>query len=546
MYYRLNICLFIVLLGLTTASAQERYKESFKASKDMLVEVNTSYTNVIFETWDKDLVEVEAFVDGEKLSSKEKKEIFDNWKFDVLGNSKKVIINSLPTQFGEGVGALAGLEALKSLSALKSLEKMPPVPTLPLDMTNFDFDLNFDVPEVPEFKDVPKWPFSSDTPNIKRKNSDNNFRFDSDTSITFDENTYLKDKQGYVNQLNKKFGTNVSTKQVDRWLNDVDRWQNDFQKVMEEWGENFGKQFEEKFGPEFERKMEAWGKDFGEKMEAWGEEFGEKFGKDMEKWGEEFGEKFGQDMEKWAEEFEKDAEKWAEEFDRNEGNYTEQVFTDKNGKKQTIHVLRDHGDVGGKVNKTIIVRMPKGTKTDVNVKYGELKMANAYNLKADLNYSKLTANSIDGGKTLINASYAPVYVNVWHDGALKINFVDDCRINDVKNINLSSNSSSVNINNLQSKGVLSGSFGSLFISRVADGFQSLDIVLENTDASIKVPNTAFDFYYNGKKSKLVPVKAMKLTESDNFDRKMFKGYHKNTNSGRSINITANFSNVSMQ
>ena len=51
--------------------------------------------------------------------------------------------------------------------------------------------------------------------------------------------------------------------------------------------------------------------------------------------------------------------------------------------------------------------MPKNTKTDINVRYGEIKMADAFNVKATLNHTPFTADRIDGVQTLINASYAP-------------------------------------------------------------------------------------------------------------------------------------------
>lgn len=549
---RLAICKPNILFGLlffTAASllAQDKYKERFDASEDMVVKVNTAYTNVIFETWNKDVVEVEAFVEGENLTKEQKADIFEAWDLDVVGNSKKVIISSSPIAYGEGIGAFAGMDALKSLESLKALKSLGEIPS-PENLPELNFDFNFEVPDVPEVKGIPQWPFTKDSPAIKHKDGSQDFYFRGGGNINFDKEEYEKNKKAYVAKLNKKYDTDVSVREVDRWLDDVDAWANDFEKVMENWGEEFGKKFSEKFGPDFERKMEAWGEEFGKKMEAWGEtfgakfekdmekwgeEFGEKFGEDMEKWGEEFGEKFGENIEKWAEQFEKDAEKWAEKFEDGEEN----VFVMKKGHK--VHF-------SGKANKTIIVRMPKGTKTDVSVKYGDLKMANAYDMKADLNYTTLTANSIDGGNTLINASYAPVYVNVWHQGSLKVNYVEDCRLNSVKDINLQSNSSDVNINEFRSHGVLSGSFGNLFISRIADGFKSLDITLENTDASMTLPNTAFDFYYNGKKSRFEPKANLTLNETKNFDRKLLKGYHKNSNSGRSITITANYSNVNMQ
>ncbi|MEZ4875120.1 MAG: hypothetical protein R2793_06655 [Flavobacteriaceae bacterium] len=523
---------FLALLWLTLGvTAQNRYKESFPASNDMIVEVQTSYANVVFETWDKNKVEVEAFVEGKDLSEKEKKEIFDNWKLDVLGNSKKVVITSIPTNFGEGIGALGGLEALKSLKALKALENIPVMPEMP----NLDLNFNFDIPKVPEFRKSPSWPFTKDRPSIKNKDEFRNFHFNDETNIVFDQEAYEKNKQGYVTQLNKKYNTQVSVKQVDAWLNEVDQWADEFSGVMEQWGEEFGKSFSEKFSPDFEKKMEQWG-----------EEFGEKFGKEMEAWGEEFGEKFGKDMEAWGEQFGKEMEEWAKQFEENGGNYSQQVITDKNGNKQILFEGKKGMNFSGKANKTIIVRMPKGTKTVVNVKYGELKMASAYNLKATLNYATLTANSIDGGKTLINASYAPVYVNTWNQGSLSVNYVEDCRLNTVSEINLQSNSSEVNINELLGNGTLSGSFGNLSVLKISPNFTSLDIQLENTDAAVSLPNTAFNFYYNGKKSQFSPPKSLQLTETKNFDRTLVKGYYKANTSNKSITINANYSNLSLQ
>jgi len=525
--WKRNFLFGILFFSIGIVSAQNKYKESFKASNDMVVEVNTSYTNVIFETWNKDMVEVEAFVEGKELSEKEKKEIFDNWKFDVLGNSKKVVITSNPSHYGEGIGLFGGADALKSLKALKGLEKMPVLEEMP----NFAFDFDFDIPEVPEFRKIPNWPFTNDRPSIKHKEGYMNYNFNNEGAKTFDQDEYKKDKAAYVAKLNKKYNTNVSVKQVDNWLKEVDQWADEFEKVMENWGENFGKKFETQFGPEFEKKMERWG-----------EEFGEKFGKDMEKWGEEF----GKDMEKWGEEFGKNMEEWAKQFEENGGNYSSKIFIDEDGNKNFLFEGSKGLHFSGKANKTIIVRMPKGTKTNVNVRHGELKMANAYNMKATLNYSPLTANSIDGGQTLINASYAPVQVNSWVNGSLKVNYVEDCRLNTVSEINLQSNSSDVSINELLKSGVLSGSFGNLYVLKVAPTFTSVDITLENTDAALKLPNTAFDFYYNGKKSQLQHPKFLQLTETKNFDRKLLKGFNKANASGKTITINANYSNLKVQ
>src|SRR5690606_27513915 len=98
--------------------------------------------------------------------------------------------------------------------------------------------------------------------------------------------------------------------------------------------------------------------------------------------------------------------------------------------------------------KTIIIRLPKNAKTNINIRHGELKMADVNNVRANLNYSPFTANSIDGGKTLITASYAPVAVNTWKQGVLNVKFVDDCSLETVQEIRLQANSSDVRIGNI--------------------------------------------------------------------------------------------------
>ncbi|MEZ4858787.1 MAG: hypothetical protein R2781_08250 [Flavobacteriaceae bacterium] len=70
---------------------------------------------------------------------------------------------------------------------------------------------------------------------------------------------------------------------------------------------------------------------------------------------------------------------------------------------------------------------------------------------------------------------------------MQVNYVEDCRLNTVSEINLQSNSSDVSINELVKNGVLSGSFGNVYIVKIAPSFSGLDITLENADAAINLP-----------------------------------------------------------
>ena len=273
--------LFAALLIFSCVFAQTKHVESFNVTNDVLVTVNTSFTNVIFETWNKDKVEVEAFIEGEKLSEQQKKDLFKEWKFDILGNSKKIVITSNEGNNWRNFNSSYNYNFEMPKEALKALEGIHEMPAL---KNLQDLKFNIEIPEVPDLEKLPKWPFGEKQPTVISGDGNYNYNFNSHTSIHFDTKKYKKNKQAYVDELNKKYKSKATVAQVDYWLEEVDAWSENIEEVMGEWGEKFGKEFELKFGPEFELKMEKWGEEFGKEMEKWGEEFG----KNMEKWGEEF------------------------------------------------------------------------------------------------------------------------------------------------------------------------------------------------------------------------------------------------------------------
>ena len=263
----------------------------------------------------------------------------------------------------------------------------------------------------------------------------------------------------------------------------------------------------------------------------------------MESWGENF----GKDMEKWGEQFGKDAEEWAKQFD---GNYSKKEVMDENGNKTTI-IRANKSDTKGdknfkKAKKTIIIRMPKNTKTDINVRHGEIKMADVTNVRATLNYAALTANSIDGGKTLINAAYAPVQVDYWGGGVLAVQYVDNCQLNSVDTINLQANSSNVVINELKNEAYIKGFIGSLFIDNVSSDFTSIDVFLDDTNAIIEMPSNPYTFFFNGRKSTLLYPKVLETTNSKEYGRVLVRGFNTKKDAPRSLTINANYSNIRLQ
>ncbi|MBT8295188.1 MAG: hypothetical protein KJO51_02115 [Gramella sp.] len=306
-----------------------------------------------------------------------------------------------------------------------------------------------------------------------------------------------------------KFDYEAYKKDGDKYL---EKWEADFEKKfgkeyerkMEKWAEKVEKN-SEKWEKEYEMKMEVWSKDFEKDMEAWGEEFGKK----MEAWGEEFGKKFEAQFE-------------------NEGK---NIFIMEDGK-------------GVKSKKTIKLKIPKDAKLELNVRHGELKLgSNIKNLKADLSHSRLSANRISGKGTHVKAAYSPVKVAYWDYGVLSTEFVKNCKLDKVVSIKLESNSSDVTINQLQKTGVLTGSFGKLDINDLGSGFETLNISLENSDLELHVPDTAFNFSFNGMQSSIKHPSGLKLKSTKSYDNEILNGYNKSREGNSNITIKANFSDV---
>jgi hypothetical protein len=229
-------------------------------------------------------------------------------------------------------------------------------------------------------------------------------------------------------------------------------------------------------------------------------------------------------------------------------SYTQKVETDENGNK--TYVIE--GSTNGTVNKiprgkkTLIIRMPKETATEINVRHGEIRMASASNVKAVLNYAPFQAESIGGAETNITAAYAPVVINDWKNGKLYVKFVDRCTLNTVGEISLTSNSSGVIIGTLETSAKITSAFGALRIDKVSDNFKKIDLRLDNTDTGIIIPSSSFTVSFSGKRSTLRYNKNMELSQRKQYDRVLVDGYHKSRDTEREILISAAYSNLILQ
>ncbi|KJD33121.1 hypothetical protein PK35_09195 [Tamlana nanhaiensis] len=509
-----SLC-FTITASIVGQQKLTKVSQSIKVDNDVVVDLNTSNTNIVIDTWNKRTVEIEAFIEGEKVSKDELESVLDAWGVDVNASSKKVAITTrggkgshvvyMPKNNDEGdmVNALLHELQFELADLPEMLLSMPVIPEIP------------PVPPMPVMPELPELPENSD-------------------AFVFDYETYKKEGDKYLEKYNKRF---------EKVYGD------DYAKKMEAWGEKFGKEWGEKYGKE----MEEWGKaleeklkssDFEKNMEEWGEKFGEQFGKQMEAWGERFAARMEAEASR-LEASKSRAEAAKVRAEANKARLEAQRIRAKERAKLAekrrllIEETVEH-KTNSKVKKTIIIKIPKDAKLKVNVKHGEIQFAsNIDNLEADLAYTKLTANSINGTHTSINASYSPVIVNNWNLGELNLNYTEEVHLKNVNNLVLNAVSSNVNIENLTGVAMVDGNIGNLNILNIADTFTNLNIIIQNTDAIIALPKAACNFQFKGTRSKFSHPEKVTKENTSSFSKGSLA-------SGKNIMINAKYCNVIME
>ena len=93
-----KIITIIALLFVTVIVAQKQEKKStekFSVNKNVVIDVNTRYTDIEIETWNKNVVVIEAYL---VMEGEQDQQIIDdflkNWNFEALANKNSINISS--------------------------------------------------------------------------------------------------------------------------------------------------------------------------------------------------------------------------------------------------------------------------------------------------------------------------------------------------------------------------------------------------------------------------------------------------------------------
>lgn len=324
---------------------------------------------------------------------------------------------------------------------------------------------------------------------------------------------------------------------------DYQSFKQDREAYMAEWK----KELEKSFGKDYQKKMEDWGKKMESRMEE-REVRREAHLKRVEEQAEERAKEMEERAEERVKRLEETQERRKESMGRSNNRNSNVIISRDSDDEPNIFYFSSAGEHKNyKVNKTIKIKMPKGMKIKMNVRHGEVKLAdNILHMDAQLSHSSLWAASIDGDRTSIRASYSPVSVDRWYLGDLQANFSESVNLKEVFEIKLNTTSSNVKIDKLIKTAYVKNEFGQLKIGSITKDFTDLDVTLQNAELDFNIPDVAFDIYVNGTSSTFTCPAEITLERTKNHNNIVHKGYHINKNGARSIVINSKYSEVKMQ
>ena len=487
---RFRLITMIVTLTMVGAYGQKQNKtfsEEFNVNAETVLDINTSNADIEFETWEKNQIQVEAIIEIEGATAEQSKSYFEKNAIEIVGNSEKVKIST---------GSDFSWSFTHSMDALNDL--------------NISFpDMHFEMPEMPEMPELSELPEMIEVESMLMDLSD--MPVPPVPAVEFDYEAYEKDGEKYLKKWQKKF---------DKGFDE------EYQKKMENWNAKMQVKREvmEKRMEEMQEKRQL----MQEKRIAAQEKRVEKQSLLMEKRAAEMEKR----MEKRMEEREQQRERLEEERKKH-GNKSNSFYFSNDGERKEF-----------KVKKTIKIKMPKDTKIKMNVRHGEVKLAeNTNNLNAKLSYAALIANTIDGEQTSIQTSYSPVSVQKWNYGLLRTDYSEKVNLKEVLDLRLSATSSDVTVEKLLKRMVVNNKMGLLTIKSISEDFKEIDVSLQHAEFQGILPATAFLIEVDGVGSKLTAPASLTLDRTKDNNNTFHKGFNINKNGDKSIVIDSKYSEV---
>ncbi|MFC4094344.1 hypothetical protein [Euzebyella saccharophila] len=447
----------LITLGALGQSKERSVTEEFNVEENVIIEINTSYADLEFDTWNKNKVEIIATIEIDGVTETEFEKYVDKDFFEILGNSRKIHISNK----GGNVKPIHFVQDARPM--------VIEIPNLP-SMEDFEFDFDFsELEDLPEMPSVP--------------------------SPKFDYEAFKKDGEAYMR-----------------------KWQESFEKD---------------FGEPYQARMLEW----QEKME-------DKRIKEEEKRKETM-EKRAQKMEQLKEHrWEAHQQRMQAQKERIESQQQRIAQKNLNRESNTFYFINGEKSKNLKVKRTIKVKMPKSAKLKMNVRHGEVKLAErTHNLDASFSHAKLMANAIDGTETVLVVSYSPIRVENWLDGTLHANYSKGVDLKDVVNLELYGKSSEIFIDKLVKKALIQNDFGPLVVNSMAHDFEEFQVSSNNGEVICNLPSSGYRFRVEGSGMEFIFPKNLKVDTASKNGKMVYSGGMGNKSSTGNIDINGNYSEI---
>lgn len=206
------------------------------------------------------------------------------------------------------------------------------------------------------------------------------------------------------------------------------------------------------------------------------------------------------------------------------------------------------GNPNIKIRKSIKVKVPKNATFDLNVKHGKLKVPDSNKkMSATISYGDFIGGIIVGEKNELRFSNSEVEIETLNSGNVTLKNVPNATFGTFSNANLFSNSSDVLIKEIGKNADVSHKFGNLEINKTSPNFNSFNLILDYSKASVNISDTNFVYQTNNKKSTINLSETFNTIEEKNSDGVQFiEGYYNNKSSLNKLFLTAVYSTVDLK
>ncbi|SFW30823.1 hypothetical protein [Cellulophaga fucicola] len=200
-YKSLVVVTLFTCVNMHAQKQTKTFKEVFNVDKDAVLDLNTNNADIEFDTWNKDVIQIEATIEVEGMSKEEAEKYFTRNQMDILGNSKKVSVST-------------GGNSSKFYSKTDTFVNSRPIhfnsSSFPLRMS-YDLDsIQFDIDNM-----------QMDTIVISSLLSDKDFKF-----ADFDYEEYEKNGKEYILKWQQNFQKDMGAKneaEIKKWVAEVQK-----------------------------------------------------------------------------------------------------------------------------------------------------------------------------------------------------------------------------------------------------------------------------------------------------------------------------------